>query len=740
MTTASSAAVYDIPFQWMPVAALLGMISMVTVLRVFVWFRSTIQKTNAYMSSSKQQQQKRQRMKNETTTTMHDMIPWMIAGMISALGYSFLVAKIERSYRYQEYHSFDPHSILGIPQSANTTEIQQTYRQLLQIHHPDQHKNDPKNEYERHKTLFYQLSKAYDALTNPTAKKNYEIYGHPDGPLVTPTLAFTLPKWLFYPEPPVAHIMLFLYTGAIVASMGFFIQYLRQRARNKQFSHDGTASSSSSLLSEKKNLLLTPSNSVSVQDLEYLANQLTPQSSHMDILLAVISAPENVEWSCQDVERVQETRNKRLQKQQQQQKQEQHKQQKNHTQKDANAVFEDLLNQDGWDDGNDDDDDNKDNQEGEKEPSSTTISKQALAAKAEKEKQAELERLRQATGKADVLLEGMDDGVLGQEWVERTLQKAGHWPWKDLRIIKDKTFPYEGKPYAPLDHPGLRRTLLMMTGRLHSVMLNSHTELLEAGAKNLIDQTYFKASMEFRQRVGLVLEAALRISAITKSARLLSTILETVAIFKIGCLPESVPWFNGVMTRQYGILPRLKILSQTIGTPDHPDIATGDTPEIEIDLERIHAERFLQQKLAMFEKQGIPPQVGLATYREGWWFILTHKRLDGKLEPPEPMDLANTPVLKEIKLDPRQLEILNALPAEERFLTAWPMLVTNCAQKGGKVKIQFPAPKIPGTYQYHLAIKSLDFLGADQEIVFDNVTIVDATQRKPPSEAAKKEQ
>lgn len=76
-----------------------------------------------------------------------------------------------------------------------------------------------------------------------------------------------------------------------------------------------------------------------------------------------------------------------------------------------------------------------------------------------------------------MLLEGIDDGVIGQEWVERTLAASGIWPPNDWGLLQNRTFDYNGTQVGPLDHPGIRRNICMMLGRLNTTMLNSHPEL-----------------------------------------------------------------------------------------------------------------------------------------------------------------------------------------------------------------------------------------------------------------------
>jgi hypothetical protein len=392
--------------------------------------------------------------------------------------------------------------------------------------------------------------------------------------------------------------------------------------------------------------LLDKSNSVGVADLAYLVKMLQPDSTPMDLLLTVCSTPENLEWSVQALDKVQQLKDERL------------KQKKLEKPKEIKeTAFE--IDDAGWDD-----DDDEDVDEQAKEA-------RLKAKQAEAEKQAELVRLKQATGQAVQLLEGVDDGVLGQLWVEKTLTKAGAWPPSDLKMLKDATFEHQGKQVSALDHPGLRRNLCMTVGRINSLMLNTHSELLEAGAKKLIDTCYFRSSMEFRQRLGILLEAALRVSMTLRSHRLACTIIETVALFKIGCPENSTAWFESMMQRQYDCLPRIIVQTHTIVAPGENEIATGDMCELSLELERGHAENFLRQKLAVCQKQGIPPEVALQSYREAWWILLRVERLDGKAEV-QPLNKENG-ILK--TLDEEDVAKFEKEDAAHRLVVAWPLVV-----------------------------------------------------------------
>ncbi|GFY97804.1 DnaJ / Sec63 Brl domains-containing protein [Actinidia rufa] len=75
-----------------------------------------------------------------------------------------------------EIQVFEPFSILGLEPGASDSEIKKSYRRLSIQYHPDKNP-DP----EAHNYFVEFISKAYQALTDPIARENFEKYGHPDG-------------------------------------------------------------------------------------------------------------------------------------------------------------------------------------------------------------------------------------------------------------------------------------------------------------------------------------------------------------------------------------------------------------------------------------------------------------------------------------------------------------------------------------------------------------------------------
>ncbi|KAI9219964.1 hypothetical protein BC828DRAFT_384756 [Blastocladiella britannica] len=90
---------------------------------------------------------------------------------------------------------FDPHTVLGIPESATKSEIRKAYRALSLTEHPDKVASHLRKVAEG---KFVTISKAYKVLTDATARANFEKYGNPDGPQAT-SFGIALPAWLSNP-------------------------------------------------------------------------------------------------------------------------------------------------------------------------------------------------------------------------------------------------------------------------------------------------------------------------------------------------------------------------------------------------------------------------------------------------------------------------------------------------------------------------------------------------------------
>lgn len=101
----------------------------------------------------------------------------------------FLTYKVSQ-FDY-EMSNFDPYEILGVPSGTSQTDIKKAYRKLSLILHPDKESGDEK--------AFMKLTKAYQALTDDEARKNWEKYGNPDGPGAM-SFGIALPSWIVEKE------------------------------------------------------------------------------------------------------------------------------------------------------------------------------------------------------------------------------------------------------------------------------------------------------------------------------------------------------------------------------------------------------------------------------------------------------------------------------------------------------------------------------------------------------------
>ena len=69
----------------------------------------------------------------------------------------------------------NPYQILEISDSASQSEVKSAYRKLAKKYHPDVNK-DPGAE-----SKFKEISSAYDTLSDPQKKSNYDRFGDPNG-------------------------------------------------------------------------------------------------------------------------------------------------------------------------------------------------------------------------------------------------------------------------------------------------------------------------------------------------------------------------------------------------------------------------------------------------------------------------------------------------------------------------------------------------------------------------------
>ncbi|CAI9097797.1 OLC1v1034293C1 [Oldenlandia corymbosa var. corymbosa] len=125
-----------------------------------------------------------------------------------------------------EIQVFEPFSILGLEPGASDSEIKKAYRRLSIQYHPDKNPDPEANKY-----FVDFISKAYQALTDPVSRENFEKYGHPDGRQGL-QMGIALPKFLLDIDGSSGGILLLGIVGVcIILPLMIAVVYLSRSAK-----------------------------------------------------------------------------------------------------------------------------------------------------------------------------------------------------------------------------------------------------------------------------------------------------------------------------------------------------------------------------------------------------------------------------------------------------------------------------------------------------------------------------
>jgi translocation protein SEC63 len=144
-------------------------------------------------------------------------------GMIGLLWLILIVFTQQTGGEGKEIKRFDPFRILEVEAGADAAGIKKAYRKLSLIYHPDKNPDDPLAQ-----TRFIEITKAYNALTDETAKRNYEKYGNPDGPQTT-KMGIGLPAFLLQKDNHLMILCIFFFILLFVVPMTFIMYYQKTK-------------------------------------------------------------------------------------------------------------------------------------------------------------------------------------------------------------------------------------------------------------------------------------------------------------------------------------------------------------------------------------------------------------------------------------------------------------------------------------------------------------------------------
>jgi translocation protein SEC63 len=149
-----------------------------------------------------------------------------------------------------EVQRFDPYQILGIDTESSTSEIKKAYRKLSLKFHPDKNPGDKVAE-----EMFMKIAKAYESLTDETARENYMKFGNPDGKQSL-EVSIGLPVWLL--ENPKVVMVLYLIAMCVIIPIGVGLWYSNSKQYGEKNITYETYSRFYQLISEQHRVKMLP--------------------------------------------------------------------------------------------------------------------------------------------------------------------------------------------------------------------------------------------------------------------------------------------------------------------------------------------------------------------------------------------------------------------------------------------------------------------------------------------------
>mmetsp|Transcript_20120 Transcript_20120/g.55414 ORF Transcript_20120/g.55414 Transcript_20120/m.55414 type:complete len:683 (-) Transcript_20120:82-2130(-) len=156
--------------------------------------------------------------------TRSTAVCWVVKTTVLVTIWVGIISTVMQLGQEKEIKQFDPFEILEVNPEASNQKIKRAYRKLSLVYHPDKNPDDPLAA-----SRFIQITKAYQALTDEVAKRNWEKYGNPDGPQTT-KVGIGLPRFLLQKENNLTILCTFFFLLILVIPVTFICYY--QRTKN----------------------------------------------------------------------------------------------------------------------------------------------------------------------------------------------------------------------------------------------------------------------------------------------------------------------------------------------------------------------------------------------------------------------------------------------------------------------------------------------------------------------------
>jgi translocation protein SEC63 len=172
-----------------------------------------------YCATSEMTEKKDEARRASTSCTRLSVLFWMLKLTLLAGIWASIFGIVVQLGNEKEIAKFDPFHILDVRPEATQAQIKRAYRKLSLTYHPDKNPDDPLAA-----SHFIQITKAYQALTDEIAKRNYEKFGNPDGPQTT-KVGIGLPKFLLEKDNALMILVAFFLVLLFVVPMAFICYY-----------------------------------------------------------------------------------------------------------------------------------------------------------------------------------------------------------------------------------------------------------------------------------------------------------------------------------------------------------------------------------------------------------------------------------------------------------------------------------------------------------------------------------